>query len=116
MGKRTFFGFALANGMFSGDVTITRTVVTVEAARSLVEMGVIPCLNPSHQPTIDAMRSRYGMDVDVPESPPQVSLGNGDSLLVMGVRGLPRLTDRHEYDASEIEAASFEFVLYSVGA
>ena len=60
------------------------------------------------------MHSRYGISVEIPESPPRVTLREGDSLLVMGVRGLPRLTDRHEYTDEEIASASFEFVLYSV--
>jgi hypothetical protein len=32
----------------------------------------------------------------------------------MGVRGLPRLTDRHEYTLTEIESAIFVFAYYAV--
>lgn len=38
----------------------------------------------------------------------------GDSVIVMGVRGLPRLTDRHEYTEAEIAAATFEFSEYAL--
>ena len=112
--EKIFFGFALANSMFGKDCDINRHILTIDEVRDLIEAGVIPCLNPSHIATIDAMRSRFGIDVEIPESPPQVCLQSGDSIIVMGVRGLPRLTDRHEYSVEEIEAASFEFVLYSV--
>lgn len=111
---KTFFGFALADGMFEGNCNIIRRVLSVEEAKSLVEQGVTPCLNPSHKATIDAMRARYGIDVAIPETPPRVVLGAGDSVVVMGVRGLPRLTDRHEYTEEEIGKATFLFAVYTV--
>lgn len=112
--KKTYFGFALADGMFSGNCTITRRELSVDEAKAVVVQGVESCLNPSHKATIDAMRSRFGIDVAIPETPPRVSLGVGDSVIVMGVRGLPRLTDRHEYTVEEIEKATFSFSVYTV--
>lgn len=110
----TYFGFALADSMFSGECTITRRTLTAEAVKELVQRGVVPCLNPSHEATIKAMQTRFGIDVPIPEKPPQVSLGNGDAVIVMGVRGLPRLTDRHEYTDEEIANATFGFAVYTV--
>jgi len=110
-----FFGFALADSMFAGDVMISRKTLTAEAVKTLADNGeLVPCLNPSHGATIAAMRSRFGIDVSIPETPPQVTLAPSDSLIVMGVRGLPRLTDRHEYSQEEIDNASFTFSLYKV--
>lgn len=109
-----FFGFALADSMFVGDVTITRRELGIDAVRGLVAAGVESCCNPSHQATIDAMRQRFGLEVAIPTAPPRVSLKSGDSVMVMGVRGLPRLTDRHEYTVDEIEGATFNFSLYTV--
>ena len=112
---KTFFGFALADSMFSGDCAIQRKTLTADEVGAMAEAGVLtPCLNPSHQATIDAMRSRFGIDVAIPETPPRVSLGVGDSVVVMGVRGLPRLTDRHEYTEEEIAQATFSFSVYTV--
>ena len=112
---RTYFGFALADSMFQGDCAIRRTSLTAEQVRALAEAGELtPCLNPSHAATIAAMRQRFGIDVVIPEAPPKVSLGVGDSVLVMGVRGLPRLTDRHEYTEEEIARATFSFSEYKV--
>lgn len=112
---KTFFGFALADSMFSGECEITRRELDVEKVKARVAQGVEPCLNPSHQATIDAMRQRFGIEIPIPETPPRVVLGIGDSIIVMGVRGLPRLTDRHEYNAEEIEKATFAFSIYTVG-
>lgn len=109
-----YFGFAVADGMFAGDCEITRRVLTLDEAKTIIEHGVTPCLNPSHTATIKAMTACFGIDVAVPETPPKVVLGEGDSLLVMGVRGLPRLTDRHEYTDEEVAGATFAFTLYSV--
>lgn len=112
---KTFFGFALADSMFSGDVTIRRRVLSVDEVRSLVGQGVESCLNSSHAATIAAMREKFGIDVVIPETPPRVAVGPGDSVVVMGVRGLPRLTDRHEYTAAEVDGATFVFSTYTVG-
>jgi len=113
--SKMFFGFALADSMFSGDVCIKRQVLSLdEVYQYLDNPALISCLNPSHVATIHAMRSRFGIDVAIPEHPPQVQLSVGDDLIVMGVRGLPRLTDRHEYTTQEIESATFNFTMYAV--
>jgi len=113
----TFFGFAIADGMFancSGDRVILRRKITAKQAAEIVKQGVEPCLNPSHAATIAAMRERFGIDVPIPSSPPRVSLRHGDCVVVMGVRGLPRLTDRHEYTEEEVASATFKFSVYEV--
>lgn len=110
----TYFGFALADSMFSGNSTISRRELSVDEVKSLVQQGVVSCMNPSHKATIDAMISRYGIEVPIPETPPRVAIGSGDSVVVMGVRGLPRLTDRHEYTADEVAKATFTFSVYTV--
>lgn len=113
--NKVFFGFALADSMFSGDVQIERRSLDIEAVRELVAAGVVPCLNPSHVATIDAMEARYGLQVAIPDRAPQVSLNVGDSVIVMGVRGLPRLdATRHEYTSEEIAGATFSFSIYTV--
>lgn len=113
--SKIFFGFALADSMFAGDCSITRTVLRPEDVKAMAEAGLLtPCLNPSHQATISAMHNRFGIQVAIPETPPRVSVESGDSVIVMGVRGLPRLTDRHEYTEEEIAAATFTFSAYTV--
>lgn len=112
---KVYFGFAVADSMFSGDVEISRGVLDIEAVKLLVRQGVVPCLNPSHVATINAMKERYGISVDIPERAPQVALDVGDRLIVMGVRGLPRLgADRHEYSKEEIDSATFVFSIWEV--
>ena len=117
MTKKTYFGFALADSMFAtaGACTITRCLLSVEQVATKVAEGVTSCCNPSHEATIDAMRARFALDVSIPDTPPRVSLAHGDSVIVMGVRGLPRLTDRHEYTAEEVAQATFDFSEYTVG-
>ena len=111
---KKFFGFALADSMFVDDCNITRRAVSVDEVKAMVAQGVESCCNFSHSATIDAMRSRFGIDVSVPETPSRVVLGFGDSIIVMGVRGLPRLTNRHEYTEEEIASATFTFAMYTV--
>ena len=114
---KVFFGFTLADSMFSGNCDISRRQLTVDEAKIQVEQGVEPCLNPSHKATIDAMRTRFGIDVPIPENPPQVSVSVGDAIIViivMGIRGLQRLTDRHEYTVEEIALATFTLAMYAV--
>lgn len=110
---KVYFGFAIADSMFPDDCAIVKRKLEAEEAKGLIQ-SAIPCLNPSHAATIEAMVERFGIQVEIPEKPPAISLQPGDVVVVMGVRGLPRLTDRHHYTPEEIEEASFKFSEYLV--
>ena len=110
---KKYFGFALADSMFAGNCDIHRQALTADEVKAMAG-ELTPCLNPSHQATIAAMRQRYGIEVEIPDTPPKVVLKPGDSIVVMGVRGLPRLTDRHEYTEEEIAQATFSFSEYTI--
>lgn len=112
--SKTYFGFALASSMFSGNCGIRRRILDIETVKAIVASGVESCCNPSHEATVKAMEEKFGLAVAMPEKPPQVTLTSGDKLIVMGVRGLPRLTDRHHYTEEEVAKATFEFVEYAV--
>lgn len=113
--SKVYFGFAVADSMFSGDVSVSRKVLSLRDVHNLISNGVVSCLNPSHKATIDAMQLRFGLFVDIPDKAPQVKLSSGDSSVVMSVRGLPRLdATRHEYTQVEIDSATFEFALWRV--
>lgn len=109
----TYFGFAIADSMLPDDADISKRKLEVDEAKQLIQ-NAVSCVNASHTATIEAMTERFGIQVEIPEKPPQVSLQYGDVLVVMGVRGLSRLTDRRHYTAEEIAGASFKFSKYSV--
>lgn len=112
---KVYFGFAVADGMFRGQAVLRRSEISAEAAKAAVEEAasggwLVSAVNAGHVPTIAAMRSRYVIDVPVPEKAPHVTLERGDALIVMSVRGLPRLQDgRHEYTEEEVASATFSF-------
>ena len=93
---------------------LERRVLSLTVVHEKVKAGVTSCCNPSHVATIEAMRLRFGLEVSIPEHPPRVVLEKGDSVIVMGVRGLPRLTDRHEYTTEEVAKATFVFTEYTI--
>lgn len=111
-----YFGFAFSAAMLpEGDVTVSKSDVSVETVKALLVGGnVVSCLNPSHTATIEAAKARFGLEVSIPDNPPRVSLKSGDTIVLMQVRGLPRLTDRHEYTEEEVSKASFSFMTISV--
>ena len=112
-----YFGFAVADGMFPVICTATRHPLTAEEVANLLAEGYTSCCNPQHQATLVAAKARYGLDVEVPAKAPIVSLVVGDQVVVMSVRGLPRLEEnRHEYTEDEIAKASFVFGLWTVTA
>lgn len=112
---KTYFGFAVADGMFPSNCSVTRRPLSVEEVRDLLQQEYISCCNPSHAATIAAARTRYGLNISVPEKAPHVALKVGDKVAVMSVRGLPRLSEsRHEYTEEEIEKATFAFGLWTV--
>ena len=109
----TYFGFAIADSMFPAECTVRRRPLTVDQVR-LALPGAVMCLNPSHWPTIAAAIKRFWLPITIPEHAPIVRLCPGDSVIVMSVRGLPRLEGRHEYTEQEIEAAEFVFSQWTV--
>ncbi len=100
--------------MFPSVCSIRKEELTPEAAKAVVAEGVVPCLNPSHKASIDAMQSRFGISLEIPAKAPQVVVGIGERALVMGVLGLPRLEGRHEYTEQEVANAKFAFALFTV--
>ena len=110
-----YFGFAIADGMFPVEATVTRRPVAACDVAAVLAAGYTSCCNPQHRSTLAAAKARFGLDITVPEKAPLVSLKPGDSVMVMSVRGLPRLEEnRHEYTTTEIEKASFVFGLWTV--
>lgn len=120
MTGKVYFGFAVADSMFENVTFLERSQCTQETLPEVIEWvnhldatgELIACLNPHHVATVDAMRKRFGIDVKIPEKAINVSLNPGDSLVVMSVRGLPRLADRREYTDEEIASAEFVFSVW----
>lgn len=110
----TYFGFAVADSMFPETCTATRRPLTIEQVRELLQQPYESCCNPSHEATIRACQARFGFAPKIPDKPPRVVLQPGDRVVVMSVRGLPRLTDRREYTDEEIQQATFSFGLWTV--
>jgi len=110
-----YFGFAFSLSMLpEGDALLEKRDITRTEAAALLSEEYASCVNPSHQATIDALESRFGISVAVPEAPPRVALRLMDEILVLQVTGLPRLTDRHEYTEEEVASATFKFMLVQV--
>jgi hypothetical protein len=108
----TFFGFAIADSMFPANCTVTRTPLALPEFVSALSAGVTSCCNGSHAATVTALNSilaNHGVTVDIPDTPPIVKLNKGDSIIVMSVRGLPRLTDNRHFTPEEISDATFVF-------
>lgn len=111
---KKYFGFAIADNMTPERCILKKEPLEKAMLKTEIE-SAISCVNVSHQATIDALRNRFGIQVVAPVVPPKVSLDFGDELIVMSVRGLPRLTDRHEYTQAEIDNATFAFSIYTIG-
>ncbi len=108
-----FFGFAVADSMFPVQCDVRRQPMSVDEVRASLD-DIQFCLNPSHELTIQAARERFNLPIQVPDRAPVVKLNPGDEMIVMSVRGLPRLEGRHEYSADEIAAAEFQFGKWTV--
>lgn len=101
-----FFGFAFAHGMIAGRESsrLVVTKLTAEQAAEQIEAAkaaeiLVPALNPSHTATVEAMTSRFGISMPIPERAPMVSLSEGDQV---------------HYTNEEIAGATFEFALYEL--
>ncbi len=118
-----YVGLAMADSMFPESCQVERTPCLLPLAMKLLQPPtdeapekVVNCCNSGHASTLSALKARYGIDLasTVPLTPPKVALLPGDCLVVLSVRGLPRLTDKREYSAEEIAKATFAFGLWTV--
>lgn len=111
MGK-TFIGLTIADSMFPANCQITRRPLDVDKVRELAAEAV-SCCNASHANTLVALKSKHGIEVTA-QGAPKVALGVGDSIIVMSVRGLPRLEGTQQYTDDQIAGASFAFGIWDV--
>lgn len=108
----TYFGFAFSASMLSTDCLLAVSTTTPEQVFCMDK--VVSVLNKSHSATIGAIKSRFGLEFDIPEVPPKVELKPGDTMIVAQVMGLPRLVDRHEYTQEEVDNCTIVFKQFYV--
>ncbi|BBD70645.1 hypothetical protein NIES4072_70120 [Nostoc commune NIES-4072] len=113
MSNKVYFGFAVADSMFPAEATIKKQPFDATANKKEIESAA-SCCNGTHKATVEAANSRFGLNIQIPAKPPSISLGVGDSIIVMGVRNLPRLEDNRHYTDEEINSASFVFSKYTI--
>jgi len=77
----------------------------IESAQSVV--------NPSHTTTIQALKDKYGLNIDIPKEPVSITLQDGDSILV-AEHNLPRLSENRHYSTEEIDNANIRFYKYTL--
>jgi len=112
---KTFVAFALSDSMADEYAVWSRCPLSSAKVKDILKEPYISAVNKSHAATIAALKTKFGIDVEIPSTPPTISLYPGDRLIVMSVIGLPRLTDRHEYTHEEIANAAFRFGLWEIG-
>lgn len=110
----TYVGLAMSSTMFQGDCTISRKVLSADEAKQVLSGEIVSCFNPSHTATIEALRTRFDIEVEIPETAPKVVVEPGDSLLVLSARFSRRLNEGERFSEEEVNSASFEFVEYHV--
>jgi hypothetical protein len=118
-----YVGLAIADSMFPESCELERSPCNPALAMKLLAPPtdeapkiVVNCCNKSHFLTLDALKKRFGIDLlfDLQDVPRVVLLSPGDVFIVLSVRGLPRLTDRHQYTEDEIHKAEFSFGMWKV--
>lgn len=112
---KTYFGFAVADSMFPANCQVERQSLSVEEVKTLLGQGYVSCCNPQHKTSLEAAHQRFDLNIEVPATAPKVQLEHGDKVIVMSIRGLPRLEEnRHEYTEEEVAQATFTFGLWTV--
>jgi len=107
--SKTYIGLAFSAQMLSKSCKIAFDPIAIE---TVCVDRCISCANPTHKASLDALNSRYGINVPVAEKAPKVSLETGDAIIVLQISGLPRET--REFTAEEVAKASFKAVKFTV--
>ncbi len=111
---KTFVGLAMSSTMFGREALISRRVLDAEEAKRIISGEIVSCFNPSHIATIEAIRTHFDIEVEIPETAPKVTLEQGDSLLVLSARFPRRLNEGERFSSEEVDSVSFELVEYTV--
>jgi len=116
--QRIYLAFNIGDSMFDDDkdVLILRRNISHDEFYKYLESGnVISCLNGSHQNTIKEIERRFDVKLPVPKEPPRIKLTQGDAVITISSRGLPRKTQNAlEHQSEALERASFHFSLYII--
>jgi len=109
-----FFGLAIADSMFEPTTTIRRQPLSADEVKTIVGSGrATSACNASHANTLSALAAKHGIVISA-QGAPKVALKPGDSIVVMSVRGLPRLEGTAQYSDEQIAAATFVFGKWTV--
>ncbi len=112
---KTVVGLAMSSTMFEGDVIISRKVISADQAKEIISSReIVSCFNRSHETTIEALRTRFEIEVEIPEVAPKVTLMPGDTLIVLSARFSRRLNEGERFSIEEVNSANFEFVEYTI--
>ena len=109
-----YVSLAIADGMFPEEVVAVRLPMTVREAKDFIEMGVVSCCNPSHALTLEALRTKHGISVPIPEKAPFVTLKKGDKLIVLSARFPRRLAEGEVWTAEDVDKAEFKFGYWDI--
>lgn len=100
--------------MFSGDVLISRRVLTEEDVRKRIECEkILYCFNSSHVDSVEALRKRFEIGT-LPENPPKIKLRRGNSIIVCTACFKRRLKEGDRYSEEEKNSVKFKFTEYIV--
>lgn len=112
--SKVYFGLAIADGMFDPTAAISRRPLTADEAKAIVESGqAVSACNASHANTLAALKTKHGIEISA-QGAPKVALKVDDSIVVMSVRGLPRLEGTAQYTDEQIAGATFAFGIWTV--
>ncbi len=114
MSGTTYIGLAIGDSMFDLNAAISRRPLSVEEVRQLSKTAV-SCCNASHANTLAALQAKHSIEISTVGAP-KVSLRVGDSIIVLSVRGLPRLEGTAQYNDEQIANATFAFGIWTVNA
>ena len=82
--SKVYLGLAFSAAMLpEGPVEMVKNDLTLNEVHAAIAAGVEVCFNPSHQATIAALREKHGIEIEIPAEPPRISLGSGDSIIVL---------------------------------
>ena len=112
--SKTYIALAIADSMFAVDAQVARRPLSVEEVMVVVADGVVSGFNPSHQTTINALATKHGIVVPVPEKAPMIKLAVGDRLVVMSARFPRRLAEGEVWTQEEVNATQFAFGVWEV--
>ena len=97
------------------DVNLSISQISISDVKNYLLNNPIIAINPNYSNTIQLLKDKFNICIDIPKDLQKISLGVGDKLLIAQVTGLPRIGGvQDKFTDDQIASCDVRFYLIKI--